>query len=386
MIKTKNLVIIGAGPSGLMACVSAKIHNPEFQITILEKNSDIGKKLSLTGGGRCNLTVDVNNSEFFSGIYKNASFLFSSIYNFGPRDIMKFFESNNIKLKKEGPKVYLLSNDAKEIIKFFENFIKNNGIKIIYNAHVNSIDITKSVLVFNNFEEINYDFTIISTGGMTYKNTGSSGDGYTLAKSIGHNITNLMPAEIPLVSNDLFIQNKVLQGICVKNVELSVKISEKKVYRVNGDLIFTHFGISGPASLMISHKIVELLNIGHQFVDLLINFLPNQNALKEQVDVVVLQKYLPKRLVSFLESQTSFPSNVNYFNIRIVNTLSFDKAFVTNGGVNVLEVNSSNMKSKINPRISFSGEILDVCGFTGGYNLTIAWSTGYLAGQKFAKK
>lgn len=386
----KKIIIIGAGPSGMMAAISSKTHFPNAQVTILERNSLTGKKLALTGGGRCNVTVDLPNEEFLENIPRNSKFLYSSLANFNSKYIIAFFEKENCPLKKEASnKIYPVSNKSTSIINALNNKLKSLNIDIVYNTYVIDILVEQKILKTNK-NDIKFDYLIIATGGKSYPQTGSDGTGYTLAKKLGHTVTDLFPVEVPLVSNDQVIQDKILQGLSFKNVNLSVYENEKLVKETFGELIFTHFGLSGPAALKSSYYIQNILKKGIN-TSISIDFLPNisiantNNLSNEEIQAYLENNQIPKRLHTYLKQITTTKEELitllKNFKLSIYTTRGFNNAFVTCGGISLKEINPKTLKSKLNNKVAFCGEILDVNGFTGGFNITIAFSTGYTAGK-----
>jgi predicted Rossmann fold flavoprotein len=386
----KKIIIIGAGPSGMMAAISSKTHFPNAQVTILERNSLTGKKLALTGGGRCNVTVDLPNEEFLENIPRNSKFLYSSLANFNSKYIIAFFEKENCPLKKEASnKIYPVSNKSTSIINALNNKLKSLNIDIVYNTYVIDILVEQKILKTNK-NDIKFDYLIIATGGKSYPQTGSDGTGYTLAKKLGHTVTDLFPVEVPLVSNDQVIQDKILQGLSFKNVNLSVYENEKLVKETFGELIFTHFGLSGPAALKSSYYIQNILKKGIN-TSISIDFLPNisiantNNLSNEEIQTYLENNQIPKRLHTYLKQITTTKEELitllKNFKLSIYTTRGFNNAFVTCGGISLKEINPKTLKSKLNNKVAFCGEILDVNGFTGGFNITIAFSTGYTAGK-----
>lgn len=354
-----------------MAGLSAKEHYPYSNVTILERNSSLGNKLKLTGGGRCNVTCDVDINDIILNTPKNGKFLYSSLNLFNSKHIIDFFNKNNFILKKEeNNKMFPKSNKSLDIVTTLYNSLIRLGVKIKFNTLIKDINNNKKELYTESNEIIKYDYLIISTGGKSYTKTGSDGTGFNLAKKIGHTITDLYPSAVSLVSNDKVIQDKVLQGISIKNALIKVfNNNGKKIEEIEGDIIFTHFGLSGPGILKASYYVSTILN--NDFPYLEINFLNNDSEL------------LPKRLVNyFLELyKDKYLDNLSSFKINIHDTKGLNNAFVTNGGIKINEINPKTMKSKIDNNISFCGEIIDICSHTGGYNITCAMSTGYSAGK-----
>ncbi|HHW99702.1 MAG TPA: aminoacetone oxidase family FAD-binding enzyme, partial [Acholeplasmataceae bacterium] len=249
----KKVYVVGAGPAGLMAAISAKTHYPNFEVTILERNDVIGKKLRLTGGGRCNVTCNIPIEEFIEYTPKNPKFIYSTLQNFNAKHIMDFFKQAGCPLKQEDHnRMFPKSNKSIDIVNTLMKKLQELKIKVEYGVLVHEVKNDVKTLLTSK-GEFKYDYLIIATGGKTYPHTGSDGTGYDLAKQLGHTITPLIPAEVPLVSNDPVIQSKTLQGLSFKDVSLTVG---KK--RLIHDLIFTHFGISGPVALRASYYVQEL--------------------------------------------------------------------------------------------------------------------------------
>ena len=381
-----NIIIIGGGPSGMMAAISAKLHNNNYEVILIEKNNELGRKLKLTGGGRCNITANVSNSEIINNICKNNKFMYSSLNNFNAQDIIKFFEDNNCPLKEEDHhRMFPKSNKSIDIVNTLYNKMIELNIKIMLNSEV--LDITDKYVKLET-NKIFYEYLIIATGGIILPNTGSDGKGYEFAKKFNHTITELLPAEVPLVSNSQVIKEKTLQGLSFKDITLNIYYKNKIYKSITHDLIFTHFGLSGPAALRASFDIINLLK-KQESVDVKIDFLNNyefeQLLNTNDLQNIYQQNNLPNRLIKYLETisnnKEELIKNLKAFNINIYTTRGFKSAFVTNGGINLKEVDPKTFKSKLNNKISFCGEILDLNAYTGGYNITMALSSGYTAGK-----
>lgn len=373
----KNIVIIGGGPSGMMAAISSKLHHKEAKVILLEKNNELGKKLKLTGGGRCNLTANVTNEEVVRSVVKNGKFLYSSLSNFNPESIISFFNDNGCKLKEEDHnRMFPVSNKSIDVINTLERKMKELNVYIKYDSEV--VKVTNKH-VYTNKEKFSYDSLIISTGGITLPKTGSNGFGLEIARQFGHTVTELAPQEVPLVSNDEVIHNKTLQGLSFKDVTLTVFNGKgRRVRVINHDLLFTHFGLSGPAALRASFDCINLLE-KEETVKISIDFLPTIKNLEED-DLDLLPNRLIKYLKDITNNKEQLLEKIKKFEMSIYTTRGFKYAFVTNGGVNLKEIDPKTMKSKINNKISFVGETLDISAYTGGFNITSALSTGYTAG------
>lgn len=406
-MKHFDVIVIGAGPSGLMSAIT--LAQNEKNVCLIDKNSKVGKKLLLTGGGRCNIT---NALEITPHIIRNPKFLYSSLAQFGPKEIMQWFTQNGVELKIEDHgRVFPKSNRAQTIRDVFSMLLDMHGVHQYFERAVKMIDFDKKILSIEN-EQFTYDDLIIATGGITYPSTGSTGDGFTFAKEIGHDIITPLPAESPLLSNDEVITSYALQGLTFDDCEVSLKIGKKEI-KNRHSLLFTHFGLSGPAALRMSFHIEELLATEKQ-VPLTINFLPNQTKEMLFASFTNFQKQNPKKqLRSWIETLTQkrfaeYISNtlncncicaeathkmrdaiinmLSSFTLSIYGTKGFDAAFVTAGGINTKQINPKTMASKFNEHVFFAGEVIDVHGHTGGYNLTIALSTGMSAAKAIINK
>lgn len=373
----------------MMAAISSKLHNKDLEVILVDRNNELGKKLKLTGGGRCNVTVKQTNEEIIRATPKNGKFLYSSLTNFNPDNIISFFEELNCSLKIEDhDRVFPKSNNSLDIINALKRKINELNIKTLYNTLITNINIKKKLLITNNKENLKYDFLIIATGGVTYPHTGSDGTGYTLAKALGHTVTKLLPAEVPLVSNDLVIQNKTLQGLSFKDVNLRIYKSNKIYKQLKHDLIITHFGLSGPLALRASFYIQELLE-SNDTVNIQIDFLPTYSKddllNSGKLDEFFREASLPARLITYIKetskNKVDIITQLKEFPLEIYTTRGFKSAFVTNGGISLKEIDPKTMKSKLNNSVSFCGEILDLNSFTGGYNITSAFATGFTAGR-----
>ncbi|MDD4073919.1 MAG: NAD(P)/FAD-dependent oxidoreductase [Candidatus Pacebacteria bacterium] len=397
-----DVVIIGGGPAGMMAAISAS--SLGAKVIIIEKNEKLGNKLLLTGGGRCNLTyVAENNREFSQKFGKNGNFLLSPLSIFNFHNTLEFFEK--LELKKEGNKIYPLSEKAKDVLIFLINLLKKNNVKILTSSPVQEIIIENNKVkgVFlDNGKTVEGKSYIICTGGKSYPNTGSSGDAFTW--NIEHTITELNPSLTPIEINEKW--TKSLQGISLSNIGLS--LGNKKYI---GEILFTHFGLSGPLILDISKEIGK--NIKNEKVKLFLDIFPemtledlndyfSNSVNKNRLLIKYLSTIIPEKLVHFILNFSSIPKARRLNNLtkeerlRLIKTLKkiefnvtgllgFDKAMITSGGFSLKEIDSKNMKSKIINNLYFAGEAIDVDGPSGGYNLQVCWTTGYVAGINSVK-
>lgn len=387
-----KLIVIGAGPSGMMAAISAKTHYPKFEVVLMDGNKRLGTKLRLTGGGRCNVTANVSNDLIIQNIPKNGKFLYSSLNNFGPQEIMNFFNSNDCPLKEEDhARVFPMSDKSHDIVSALEKKTEDLDVKILRESRVTSINFASKTISYNDKKLINYDRLIVATGGKTLAGSGSDGFMHGEVEKLGHTITELIPAEVPLVSNDQIIQEKTLQGLSFQDLELSIYQKGKLKKTIVHDLLFTHFGLSGPAALRASFYILKIMK-KETPVSISIDFLKESSFEDLERELALLERSaflkelpLPKRLLDTINSMSrnnqDLIDNLKKFPMKINTTRGFKHAFLTNGGVKLKEVDPKTLKSKIDPNVSFCGEILDVNAYTGGFNITAALSSGYTAGK-----
>ena len=400
-----KVIVIGAGPAGIMAAIHAsKKHN----VTILDGNDRIGKKLFITGKGRCNVTNSKDISEFFDYIPGNPHFLYSALYSYTNEDTMNFFENVGIKLKVErGGRVFPMSDKSSDIIKGLSIGLKESNVQVKLNSKVTNIiyDANKIVGVeINNITILYGDYFIIATGGASYPLTGSRGEGQKFAKKLGHTIIELKPSLVPIELNESWLKD--LMGLSLKNISLSILKNNKVLYKNQGEMLFTNYGISGPLVLSGSRYVknegnyeaaIDLkpaLNESELDKRIQKDFLKYQN--KEFKNA--LDDLLPKKLIPLIINLSNIPldKKVNVITkeerkkllhilkdlrVKIKGLRPIEEAIVTAGGVNTLEIDPSTMKSKIISNLSFAGEVIDVDAFTGGYNVQIALSTGYIAGN-----
>ena len=398
-----NIIVVGGGSSGMMAAITAAKNNNS--VTLIERNDELGKKLKVTGGGRCNITNNRDIEDFFDKVVNNKKFLYSSFYTFTNKDLLNYFDKNNLEYKVEDfndHKVYTKSDKSIEVIETFKNDLIKNNVKILYNKKVVDILVKDNIaygVTLESGEKIYGDKVIISTGGKSHSHTGSDGMMYDILKKY-HTINKIYPALSPLNIKEDWV--KKLQGISMKKVEISCKIKKKKISQI-GDMIFTHFGLSGPCVLIISSYINKALE--SEDIQLNIDFLPTMSndeiskIIRESLNKNILnnlkgilpQNFL-KEILSILNLNDKKANELSKSDeLKLIEYLKSMKltcngtkgikiAQVTSGGVSVKEINSSTMESKIIKNLFFTGEVIDVDAQTGGYNLQIAFSTGYLAG------
>ncbi len=407
----KKIGIIGGGAAGMMAGIAAAENGAS--VFLIEKNEKLGKKLFITGKGRCNLTNACDYEDFFKNIITNEKFLYSSYYEFSNYFIMDRFEEWGLPLKTErGERVFPSSDKSSDVISVLKKKLEQLGVTILLNTTVKKINLDTQnqarSIQFKNGKAIEVDSVIIATGGLSYQTTGSTGDGYRFAKEIGHQITPLRPSLVALETKEDITP---VMGISLKNVEATIGEfgANKPLYRGFGEMLFTHFGVSGPLMLSASANIAKYLP--QKTLQLKIDFKPalSTDQLDKKLQRIfdenknkqlknVLGPLLPMKLLDFVLSRltVNFEKKVNEVSkedryqivmalkecdLTIVNTRSFNEAIITQGGINVKEINPSTMQSKRCENVYFAGEVLDCDALTGGFNLQIAWSTGYLAGM-----
>lgn len=403
-----DVAVIGGGPAGMMA--AGRAAEMGARVVLLEKNASLGKKLLITGKGRCNITqAEFDVKELVKKYGKNGKFLFSSLSTFGPEEVVGFFEERKVPTKIErGGRVFPLSDKAGDILKVLEKYLKKNNVKVIFNCKVVEFigdgKKIKSLKLKN--QEILADKYILATGGKSYPATGSTGDGYEWAKSLGHVIIPPTPALVPIKTKENWVKN--LQGLSLKNVEIKLFQNNKKQDSRFGEMLFTHFGLSGPIVLDISKKVIELMAKGEVIISLDLKpvLTPEQLDARLQKDfkanlkkdfINYLPELLPKKIIPVMIELFGIDERkkINFITRderkKLINllkdlrftadgTTGYAQAIVTSGGVSTKGVNSKTMQSRIISNLYLAGEILDLDGPTGGYNLQICWSTGHAAG------
>ena len=403
-----RIIVIGGGPAGMFAAIFAAKNG--HKVTLIEKNEKLGKKLYITGKGRCNITNAGDMEDLFAHIVSNPKFLYSAFYSFDNQMVISFFEENGLSTKVErGNRVFPVSDHSSDVISTLQRALLNEKVEILLNTNVERLLVEgESVkgVVLSNKKELNADSVIIATGGLSYPVTGSSGDGYRFAEESGHRIKNTTPSLVPFEVKESWCKD--LQGLSLKNIRISIRNEKKTVYDDFGEMLFTHFGVSGPVILSASAAIKpEEIEKGLSlFIDL-------KPALDEDIlDKRVLKDFeeaknkqfknavshlFPAKLIPVMielsgidpdkkvneiakEERKAFVHFMKNLELTITGTRGFKEAIITKGGVSVKDVNPSTMESKRLHGLYFCGEVLDLDAYTGGYNLQIAWSTGYLAG------
>jgi predicted Rossmann fold flavoprotein len=409
-----DVVVIGGGPSGLMAAIAAG--EKGAKVMLIDKGEKLGRKLAISGGGRCNVTNRLPIDEIIKHIPGNGRFLYSAFSIFSNEDIIRFFENLGIKLKEEDHgRMFPMNDKAQSVVDALIEQLRKLRVTVKTNTPVKKVDYRNSEVQGVQLKDGTYIETtcvVVAVGGKSVPHTGSTGDGYAWAKAAGHTITDLFPTEVPVTSNEAFIKNKTLQGLSLRNAALSVLNPKGKTVKTHTmDMIFTHFGISGPAVLRCSQYVVQTMkkfNVNE--VTMSLDVLPHQK--EEEIFQAILKMtkeepkkalknllkgFLPERYLLFLleknaidplvtasnlshENIRGFAKDCKQFQFKVNGTLAIEKAFVTGGGVSVKEIHPKEMESKIMSGLFFCGEILDIHGYTGGYNITSALVTGRLAG------
>lgn len=415
---TKHIIVVGGGSSGLMAACAAA--QAGAQVTLIDQNPKLGRKLILTGGGRCNVTNNRPEEEIIAHVPGNGRFLHSAFSQFSQYDIMAFFQERGVALKEEDHgRMFPVTDKARTILETFIEELKRLQVTVRTNAKVKRLALEDGAVagvLLETGETVPADRVILATGGKTYPKTGARGDGYRFAKQAGHTITELYPTESPITSPAPFIQEKILRGLSLRDVALSVRNKKgKKVVEHRMDMIFTHFGVSGPAALRCSMFVHQTMKRDKtEMVTMSLDLFPEQSLAQVEARLQSLQReqgeksakngwkdLMPERYLLFGLEQVGIDSAAalktlapkdlqafarfcKEFSFPADGTLPIEKAFVTGGGVSLKEVNPKTMESKKTRGLYFCGELLDYNGYTGGYNITGAFVTGHTAGTHAA--
>lgn len=413
-----DVIVIGGGPSGLMASVAAAEHGAS--VLLIDKGAKLGRKLGISGGGRCNVTNVKERDELISHIPGNGRFLYSAFDHFNNQDIIAFFEGLGIALKEEdNGRMFPVSDKASSVVSALINKVRSLGVQIMTDSPVSHVIYEEGSVKgvqLGSGKTISSAAVIIATGGKSVPQTGSTGDGYPWAEAAGHTITELFPTEVPIISREEWIKSGELQGLSLRDVALTVwNPKGKKVISHRGDMIFTHFGLSGPIALRCSQFLRQVQRkSGTDTVEMSIDLFPDLNA--QEVEAMVqdrldqepkkairnsLKGLLPERLIPLLLTKADLDGDITGHHVSkngllvlagilkrmpvyVHGTRSLSEAFVTGGGVNLKEIDPKRMESKLMQGLFFCGEVLDIHGYTGGYNITAAFSTGYTAGKHAA--
>lgn len=404
-----KVVVVGGGAAGMMAATAAA--ESGHTVSLYEKNEKLGKKLYITGKGRCNLTNNCDVETLLNAVCTNRRFLYSAFYGFSSQDTIAFFEQAGLRTKTErGNRVFPLSDHSSDVIAALAGVLHKNGVKVHLNTRVAGVLTTGSQVCgirLENGTEIEADAAVIATGGLSYPSTGSTGDGFRFASDLGHQVTECSPSLVPIETAGEWAQR--LQGLSLRNIEVTVQDGKKELFREFGEMMFTHFGVTGPLILTASSVVQKKLKT-HP-LEMFINLKPALS--EEQLDARLLREFesqknkqiknalgslYPAKLIPVMIQRSGIPGDrpvhdisreerrtlltlTRKFPLTLTRLRNYNEAIITRGGVQVKEINPATMESKRIPGLYFAGEVLDLDAVTGGFNLQIAWSTGYLAGK-----
>lgn len=411
-----KVLIVGGGAAGMMAAVTAACQGDE--VSLFEKNEKLGKKLFITGKGRCNITNAADIEAFFRAMNSNPKFMYSGFYSFTNDQVIQFFEDLGVQTKIErGDRVFPVSDHSSDVINALSREMKRLGVQIYLHSEVRELlieelsdadgtEMTVSGVVLASGKKIRGDSVIVTTGGASYPSTGSTGDGYRFAKACGHKVTDLLPALVPMEVKEWYAGE--LMGLSLRNIEIKITDGKKKLYEEFGEMLFTHYGVTGPVILSASSVVGRRLKqkeltlhidlkpaLAEEQLDkrVLRDFESNHNRqFKNAVDGLFPAKLKPvmvelsgipeEKKVNEItkEERLKFVRLIKDFTMTLTSLRGYNEAIITKGGVSVKEIDPGTMESKLVHRLYFAGEVLDLDAMTGGFNLQIAWSTGYLAG------
>ena len=409
-----KVVIVGGGAAGMFASIAAA--ECGHQVVVYEKNEKLGKKLYITGKGRCNITNACDMEGLFEAVRTNAKFLYSSFYGYTNQQVIDFFERINVPVKIErGDRVFPVSDRSSDVIRGLEREMDRLGVEVHLRTAVKKIvekDGHFEKVILGDQTQVCADACIVSTGGLSYQSTGSTGDGFRFAESLGHTVTECMPALVPMECKEDWVPE--LQGLSLRNVNVTICDGKKKLYDDFGEMLFTHFGVSGPIILSLSKTVAALLKANKTNIDLLIDLKPALTFEKLEARVQRdfeqysrkqllngMKDLLPQRLIPVVLDQAYLdeekPVNqiskeerkrlvevLKGLSVSITGTRPLAEAIVTAGGVSIKEIEPKTLRSKLWQGLYFAGEVIDIDGYTGGYNLQAAFSTGYAAGTAAA--
>lgn len=409
-----SVIVIGGGPAGMMAAISAA--ECGARVSLLEKNEKLGKKLFITGKGRCNLTNAADIEEFFRAVISNPKFLYSAFYSFTNEQTIAFFESLGLKTKVErSGRVFPQSDHSSDVISALSRELSRRKADVLLHTEVKELIIEEgraAGVLLSSGKKLYADAVIVASGGISYPSTGSTGDGYRFAESCGHRVTELSPALVPMEVKEWYA--KELMGLSLRNIQIRITEGKKKLYEEFGEMLFTHYGVTGPVILSASSVVGNRLK--QKELTLHIDLKPALS--EEQLDKRVLREFeanhnrqfknavdslFPAKLKPVMVELSEIPEDkkvheitkeerlrfvrlIKDFTMTLTNLRGYNEAIITKGGVSVKEVDPGTMESKKVSGLYFAGEVLDLDAVTGGYNLQIAWSTGYLAGMSAAER
>lgn len=409
-----HVIVVGGGAAGMFAAIAAAKNG--HQVTLYEKNEKLGKKIFITGKGRCNITNAADMEELFDAVVTNSKFLYSSFYGYTNQNVIDFFEDAGVPVKIErGNRVFPISDHSSDVIRALEREMKKVGVKVCLNTEVKSVEAEKgkfNKVVLKDTTTQTADACIVATGGLSYRSTGSTGDGFRFAENVGHKVTQCFPSLVPMETKEPWICE--LQGLSLRNVEAKILDGKKELYKDFGEMLFTHFGVSGPLIISASSYVgKKFMDKNGQKKELTLEIDLKPALTEEQLDQRVLRdfeenhnrqfknaitKLFPTKLIPVMlelggidpekkvnsiekEERKQFVHLIKYFRMTLTGLRDYPEAIITKGGVNVKEIDPGTMESKLVKGLYFAGEVLDLDALTGGFNLQIAWSTGYAAGN-----
>lgn len=409
-----HVIVVGGGAAGMFAAIAAAKNG--HQVTLYEKNEKLGKKIFITGKGRCNITNAADMEELFDAVVTNSKFLYSSFYGYTNQNVIDFFEDAGVPVKIErGNRVFPISDHSSDVIRALEREMKKVGVKVCLNTEVKSVEAEKGKfdkVVLKDTTTQTADACIVATGGLSYRSTGSTGDGFRFAENVGHKVTQCFPSLVPMETKEPWICE--LQGLSLRNVEAKILDGKKELYKDFGEMLFTHFGVSGPLIISASSYVgKKFMDKNGQKKELTLEIDLKPALTEEQLDQRVLRdfeenhnrqfknaitKLFPTKLIPVMlelggidsekkvnsiekEERKQFVHLIKHFRMTLTGLRDYPEAIITKGGVNVKEIDPGTMESKLVKGLYFAGEVLDLDALTGGFNLQIAWSTGYAAGN-----
>ena len=409
-----HVIVVGGGAAGMFAAIAAAKNG--HQVTLYEKNEKLGKKIFITGKGRCNITNAADMEELFDAVVTNSKFLYSSFYGYTNQNVIDFFEDAGVPVKIErGNRVFPISDHSSDVIRALEREMKKVGVKVCLNTEVKSVEAEKGKFnkaVLKDTTTQAADACIVATGGLSYRSTGSTGDGFRFAENVGHKVTQCFPSLVPMETKEPWICE--LQGLSLRNVEAKILDGKKELYKDFGEMLFTHFGVSGPLIISASSYVgKKFMDKNGQKKELTLEIDLKPALTEEQLDQRVLRdfeenhnrqfknaitKLFPTKLIPVMlelggidpekkvnsiekEERKQFVHLIKHFRMTLTGLRDYPEAIITKGGVNVKEIDPGTMESKLVKGLYFAGEVLDLDALTGGFNLQIAWSTGYAAGN-----
>lgn len=409
-----HVIVVGGGAAGMFAAIAAAKNG--HQVTLYEKNEKLGKKIFITGKGRCNITNAADMEELFDAVVTNSKFLYSSFYGYTNQNVIDFFEDAGVPVKIErGNRVFPISDHSSDVIRALEREMKKVGVKVCLNTEVKSVEAEKdkfNKVVLKDTTTQTADACIVATGGLSYRSTGSTGDGFRFAENVGHKVTQCFPSLVPMETKEPWICE--LQGLSLRNVEAKILDGKKELYKDFGEMLFTHFGVSGPLIISASSYVgKKFMDKNGQKKELTLEIDLKPALTEEQLDQRVLRdfeenhnrqfknaitKLFPTKLIPVMlelggidpekkvnsiekEERKQFVHLIKHFRMTLTGLRDYPEAIITKGGVNVKEFDPGTMESKLVKGLYFAGEVLDLDALTGGFNLQIAWSTGYAAGN-----